>query len=73
MNLALPPFVINAEKRLTDFELSVHGNNFKKVLRSAHMPVTAEEYLRTTRLYLIYTTLMLAALFGIVQFSGFEL
>lgn len=73
VNFTLPPLLLNAEKRLTDFELSVHGTNLRKVLRSAHMPVTAEEFLRTTRLNLIYTTLLLAALFGILQFSGFEL
>ncbi len=73
VNLTLPPSFRYAEKKLTDLELSIHGNNLRKVLRSAHMPVTAEEYLRTIRLNLIYTTLMLAALWGILQFSGFEL
>jgi flagellar protein FlaJ len=69
----LPPVLIQAEKRLTDFELMIHGNNLRAVLRSAHMPVTAEEYLRTVRVNLAGTLVMFFTLWGFFLLSGFEL
>jgi archaeal flagellar protein FlaJ len=69
----LPPALRRAEKKLTDFELMIHGSNLRTVLRSAHMPLTAEEYLRTVRVNLAGTLVMFFTLWAFFLFSGFEL
>ncbi|HXX55573.1 MAG TPA: type II secretion system F family protein, partial [Methanoregula sp.] len=71
--MVLPPFIRDAEKRLTDFEIMIHGTNLRSVLRSAHMPVTAEEYLRMVRVNLGWTLLMFLTLWFFFLLSGFEL
>jgi archaeal flagellar protein FlaJ len=72
-DVLLPPALIRAEKRLTDFEMTIHGGILRPVLRAAHMPVTAEEYIRTVRLNLAYTVAMLAVLCVFFLVSGFHL
>ncbi|MGB7787901.1 type II secretion system F family protein [Methanoregula sp.] len=69
----LPPALRRAEKKLTDFELMIHGSNLRTVLRSAHMPITAEEYLRTVRVNLAGTLVMFFTIWAFFLFSGFEL
>src|SRR5208337_1315659 len=69
----LPPSIRRAEKKLIDFELMIHGSSLRPVLRSAHMPITAEEYLRTVRVNLAGTLVMFFTLWAFVLFSGFEL
>jgi archaeal flagellar protein FlaJ len=69
----IPPSLRRAEKKLTDFELMVLGSNLRPVLRSAHMPITAEEYLRTVRVNLAGTLLMFLTLWVFFLLSGFEL
>jgi flagellar protein FlaJ len=68
----LPPALRKAEKRLTDFEMMIHGSNLRTVLRSAHMPMTAEEYIRSVRVNLAVTTVMFFTLYVFFLFSGFE-
>ncbi len=69
----LPPFIRRAEKKLTDFELMIHGSSLRPVLRSAHMPITAEEYLRTVQINLAGTLVMFFTLWAFFLISGFEL
>ncbi|MDP2797882.1 MAG: type II secretion system F family protein [Methanoregula sp.] len=69
----LPPVVRRAGKKLTDFEMMIHGSNLRPVLRSAHMPMTAEEYLRTVRVNLAGTLVMFFTLYFFFLISGFEL
>ena len=69
----LPPALRKAEKKLTDFEITIHGGNLRSVLRSAHMPITAEEYLRTVRVNLGWTLLMFFTLYIFFLFSGLSL
>ncbi|MDO8871697.1 MAG: type II secretion system F family protein [Methanoregula sp.] len=69
----LPPVVRRAGKKLTDFELMIHGSNLRPVLRSAHLPMTAEEYLRTVRVNLAGTLVMFFTLWFFFLLSGFEL
>ena len=69
----LPPVLRRAEKKLTDLELMIHGSTLRPLLRSAHMPVTAEEYLRTTRVNLAGTIVMFVALWAFFLLTGFEL
>ena len=69
----LPPVLRRAEKRLTDFELMIHGSTLRTVLRSAHMPVTAEEYLHAVRVNLTGTLVMFFTLWAFFLISGFEL
>ena len=47
--IILPPSVYLAEKRLSDFELRIHGPQLRTAVRSAHLPMTVERYLRTCR------------------------
>jgi len=69
----LPPALRKAEKKLTDFEITIHGGNLRSVLRSAHMPITAEEYLRMVRVNLGWTLLMFFTLYIFFLFSGLSL
>jgi archaeal flagellar protein FlaJ len=69
----LPPVLRRAEKKLTDFELMIHGSNLRTVLRSAHMPITAEEYLRMVRVNLAGTLVMFFTLWAFFLLSGFNL
>lgn len=71
--LNLPPVLRHAEQRLTDFELMIHGTTLRTTLRSAHLPVTAEEYLRTVRVNLAGTLAMFFTLWFFFVISGFEL
>lgn len=69
----LPLVLRRAEKKLADFELMIHGSTLRPSLRSAHMPVTAEEYLRTVRVNLAGTLAMFFTLWFFFVISGFEL
>ncbi|AGB01962.1 type II secretion system F family protein [Methanoregula formicica] len=69
----VPPVLRRAEKRLTDFELMIHGTTLRTTLRSAHLPVTAEEYLRTVRVNLAGTLVMFFTLWFFFVISGLEL
>jgi len=69
----LPPALRRVGKKLTDFELMIHGSNLRNVLRSAHMPLTAEEYLRTVRINLAGTLAIFFTLWAFFIFSGFNL
>lgn len=69
----VPSILRHAEKRLTDFELMIHGTTLRTTLRSAHLPVTAEEYLRTVRVNLAGTLVMFFTLWFFFVISGFEL
>jgi flagellar protein FlaJ len=69
----VPSVLRSAEKRLTDFELMIHGTTLRTTLRSAHLPVTAEEYLRTVRVNLAGTLVMFFTLWFFFVISGFEL
>ena len=69
----LPPVLRRAEKKLTDFEMMLHGSNLRAVLRSAHLPMTAEDYLRTVRINLAGTLVMFFTLWFFFLISGFEM
>ncbi|MDD1687323.1 type II secretion system F family protein [Methanoregula sp.] len=71
--MILPPALRRADKKLTEFELMLHGNTLRASIRSAHMPMTAEEYLRTVRVNLAYTLVMFFALYFFFMVSGFEM
>jgi archaeal flagellar protein FlaJ len=72
-NVFLPPALRRAEKKLTDFEIMLHGSNLRAVLRSAHVPMTAEEYIRTVRVNLAGTLVMFFTLWFFFLISGFEM
>jgi len=73
MEVLLPPAVLKVEKKLTAFELATLGTTLRNDLRSAHLPVTAEEYFRTIHLNLIGTLVMFVVLYVVFLISGFEL
>ena len=51
----------------------IHGSNLRDVLRSAHLPMTAEEYLRTVRVNLAGTLAVFFTLYFFFLISGFEM
>lgn len=63
--IPLPPQIYDAERRLTDLELRLHGNQLRDAVRSAHLPMTAERYVRASRANLLMTAggIILMALF----------
>jgi flagellar protein FlaJ len=54
------------------FELVVLGTNLKKDLRSAHLPYTAEQYLRTTRINSATSIAFFFGFFTFVQITGYN-
>jgi len=70
--MAAPAFLKRAGLSLQNAELVVLGTNLKHDLRSAHLPYTAEQYLRTTRINSAATAIFFFAFFGFVQFTGYD-
>ncbi|MDD1689985.1 MAG: type II secretion system F family protein [Methanoregula sp.] len=68
----LPLALQKAEKKVTDLELTVHGSSLKKDLRSAHMAMTAEDYLHTIHLNVLGTFVMFCAIYAFFLVSGFS-
>lgn len=68
----LPPALRRAEKKATDLELMVHGSSLRKDLRSAHMPITAEEYLHTVHVNVLSTFGMFCGIYLFFLVSGFS-
>ncbi|NMB78075.1 MAG: secretion system protein [Methanomicrobiales archaeon] len=66
--MGLPPALYEAEQKFTDLEIRLHGSGFRTAIRSAHLPVTAEQYLRTCRHNLAQTAagIILMALFFLI-------
>lgn len=54
------------------FELIILGTNLKKDLRSAHLPYTAEQYLRTTRINSAASIAFFFGFFAFVQITGYD-
>ncbi|MFA4861869.1 type II secretion system F family protein [Methanoregula sp.] len=71
--MQLPESLRLAEKKVTGLEILLHGTHLRGALRSAHMPVSAEDYLRTVRLNVAATTGFFIALFLVFAFTGYEL
>jgi flagellar protein FlaJ len=49
ISVPLPPLFHAAEKKLTSIEMRLHGPQLRNAVRSAHLPMTTEQYLRTSR------------------------
>jgi len=62
-----------ADARWSDKELLLYGCHLRQNLRAAHIPVTAENYLRDVHLNFIGSVLLFGALWAIFYFSGYEL
>jgi flagellar protein FlaJ len=73
VSVALPPALRQAEKRLTEFEMIFFGKNLPATLRSAHLPVTADEYMRTVHfnIAVTFTALLMIRLFFFL--TGYEI
>jgi flagellar protein FlaJ len=69
----LPAPLRNIERRVTDFEMMLHGTKLESTLRSAHMATAAEDYLRTVRLNLVMTVVSLVTIYAFFTVTGFEL
>lgn len=57
---------------LERFELVVLGTNLQNDLRSAHLPVTAEQYLRTTRINSAACIVFFFGFFAFVNITGYD-
>ena len=55
-----------------NFELTLLGTNLKNDLRSAHLPFTAEQYLRSTRINSAVSIVFFFGLFAFVQITGYN-
>ncbi|NMB80183.1 MAG: secretion system protein, partial [Methanomicrobiales archaeon] len=73
MLLSLPPSLLRAEQKLTDLELRLHGTAFRNAVRSAHIPMTAEQYLRTSHIQLGLLAGGILFLSLIVLITGLEI
>ena len=62
----------SAGASLEQFELVVLGSNLKNDLRSAHLPYTPEQYLRTTRINSAASVAFFVGFFGFVQITGYD-
>jgi len=57
---------------LEKFELIVLGSNLRNDLRSAHLPFTAEQYLRTTRINSASSIAFFFGFFAFVNLTGYD-
>jgi len=62
-----------ADARWSDKELLLYGSHLRQTLRAAHIPVTAERYLRNIHINFIGSMLLFGALFAFSNFSGYDL
>ncbi|MEN6444296.1 MAG: type II secretion system F family protein [Methanoregula sp.] len=58
--------------RLENFEMILLGTHLSRDLQSAHLPVTAEQYLRTTRINLAASAALFLGFFALVSLTGFD-
>lgn len=58
--------------RLGDIEMVLLGSYLGQDLQSAHLPVTAEQYLRTTRINLAACTAIFLCFFAVVSLTGYD-
>ena len=73
MQFPLPPVLFHAERKLTEYEMLLHGSHLRDAIRSAHIPTTAERYIRTVRLNTLMTIGGLLTLSAFFLLSGFTL
>jgi len=69
-DMPLPAFIKKTGTRLETFEMVVLGTHLDSDLRSAHLPVTAEQYLRTTRVSLAVSAVMYLFFFALAILTG---
>jgi len=62
----------SAGNALGNFELVILGSNLRKDLRSAHLPYTAEQYLRSTRINSAASVAFFFGFFAFVQVTGYD-
>ncbi|MFY9981698.1 MAG: type II secretion system F family protein [Methanoregula sp.] len=62
----------SAGTSLENFEFVILGTNLKKDLRSAHLPYTAEQYLRTTRMNAAASIAFFFGFLAFVQITGYN-
>jgi flagellar protein FlaJ len=73
MQVVFPRIVYEAEHRVTAFEMNLHGSRLRDAIRSAHLPMTAEQYLRASRLNVLMTFGMLSVMGIFFVATGFSL
>lgn len=66
--LPVPPFFFRAEQKLTEFEMRLHGSELNRAVRSAHLPMSAAQYIRTAHSNVILTAvgILLTALLFLI-------
>ena len=73
MQLSIPPKLFQVERKITEYEMNLHGTRFREAIRSAHLPMTAEQYLRTSRANILMTFCGLVAMALFFLLTGFDL
>lgn len=68
-----PSFLVRAGRKITGLEVTAHGSSLRPVLRSAHIPLTVEDFLRNVYVNIGWALLLFVALYGFFFISGFEL
>jgi flagellar protein FlaJ len=58
--------------KLENIEMVILGANLGRDLQSAHLPVTAEQYLRTTRINLAASAALFLGFFALVSVTGYN-
>ena len=65
-------FLQQAESRLEGIEIVLLGTHLRQDLRSAHIPLTAEQYLHTIRINLVASSSFFFGLLAFVTFTGID-
>lgn len=71
--MLLPPAVQKTENIVIDWELKALGSSLRRDLRSAHMPITAEEYVHTIHVNVLGSLGMYLVIGLLLLITGFEL
>jgi len=70
--MTLQSILKRTTSRLEQGEMILYGSHLDRDLQASHLPVTAEQYLRTTKLYLVLSGAMLLGLYTFVAVTGYD-
>ena len=70
--MTLQSILKRTTSRLEQFEMILYGSHIGRDLQASHLPVTAEQYLRTTKLYLILSGAVFLGFFAFVSITGYN-
>lgn len=70
--MTLQSILKRTTSRLEQLEMIPYGSHIGRDLQASHLPVTTEQYLRTTKLYLVLSGAVFLGFFAFVSITGYN-